>query len=99
MIKLKLNLESSTSTPIGNKKVLVDLNTNQQLNVLSFLLRVISVCGITDVEAEDLQLSDGEFILPHQLSSNFIHSSKLYEVVYASVSKKTKVQHKRIEKT
>jgi hypothetical protein len=37
MIKLKLNLESSTSTPIGNKKVLVDLNTNQQLNVLSFL--------------------------------------------------------------
>jgi hypothetical protein len=47
---------------------------------------------------EDLQLSDGEFILPHQLSSNFIHSSKLYEVFYASVSKKTKVQQKRIEK-
>jgi hypothetical protein len=57
------------------------------------------VCGITDIEAEDLQLSDGEFILPHQLSSSFIHTSKLYEVIYASVSKKKKVQQKRIEKT
>jgi hypothetical protein len=37
MIKLKLNLESSTSTPIANKKVIVDLNTNQKLNILSFL--------------------------------------------------------------
>ncbi len=57
------------------------------------------MCGITDIEAEDLQLSDGEFILPHQLSSSFIHTSKLYEVIYASVSKKKKVQQKRIEKT
>lgn len=66
MIKLKLTLHDGEEV-----KMMVDLNPHQQLTVLDFLKRVVDISCMSQHHT-DLEMYDGEYLLPHLLPARYI---------------------------
>jgi len=89
MIKLHLHLNHF------NQKILVDISIEQQPTILSFLTRVLHICSISNVDPHQIQLYDGEYILPHLLSSKYIKSDGNYTVRNMKIGKKEAKEKKQ----
>lgn len=92
MIKLNLDLQHL------KLKLMVDISTDQQPTILSFLKRVLSISCIPDVNALELELYDGEYVLPHLLSSKYIKIDGRYTIRNRKIGKKESQASKADEK-
>lgn len=89
MIKIVLDLKCH------QQKLLVDLSYDQQPTILSFLRRILEISSNTELRAENLELYDKEYILPHLLSSKYIKTDEKYIVREKLLAKKEIKNEKR----
>jgi hypothetical protein len=74
MIRLNLFIKEIPS------RVIVNLDRSHEATVLGFLSRVVEVCELDEVKADQLDIYDESFMLPHKLPSSCLKDGGVYTV-------------------